>query len=132
MLRLLLDTHVFLWWCAGSKHLKKRIRNVIADPDNEVFVSAASGYEIAIKRALGKIEIMDNLTDEVDKEGFVHLPVTFFHAEQAGKLPFHHRDPFDRILIAQAPGRGAHACYQGCQHPALWCTHHDSLTGAKL
>jgi PIN domain nuclease of toxin-antitoxin system len=106
MLRLLLDTHVFLWWCAGSKHLKKRIRNIIADPDNEVFVSAASGYEIAIKRALGKIEIMDNLTDEVDKEGFVHLPVTFFHAEQAGKLPFHHRDPLDRILIAQAQAEG--------------------------
>ena len=106
MLRLLLDTHVFLWWCAGNKHLKKRVRNVIADPDNEVFVSAASGYEIAIKRALGKIEIMDSLTDEVDKEGFVHLPVTFFHAEQAGKLPFHHRDPFDRILIAQAQAEG--------------------------
>ena len=106
MLRLLLDTHVFLWWCAGNKQLKKRVRNVIADPDNEVFVSAASGYEIAIKRALGKIEIMDNLTDEVDKEGFVHLPVTFFHAEQAGKLPFHHRDPFDRILIAQAQAEG--------------------------
>ena len=105
-MRLLLDTHVFLWWCTGSKQLKKRIRNVIADPGSEVFVSAASGYEIAIKRALGKIEIMDNLTDEVDKEGFVHLPVTFFHAEQAGKLPFHHRDPFDRILIAQAQAEG--------------------------
>ena len=105
-MRLLLDTHVFLWWCAGNKQLKKRIRDVIADPDNDVFVSAASGYEIAIKRALGKIEVMDNLTDEVDKEGFVHLPVTFFHAEQAGKLPFHHRDPFDRILIAQAQAEG--------------------------
>ena len=106
MLRLLLDTHVFLWWCAGSKQLNKRIRNVIADPHNEVFVSAASGYEIAIKRALGKIEVMDNLTTEVDKEGFKHLPVTFFHAEQAGNLPLHHRDPFDRILVAQTQAEG--------------------------
>ena len=106
MLRLLLDTHVFLWWCSGSKQLKKRIRNIIAEPDNEVFVSAASGYEIAIKRALGKIEIMNNLAAEVDKEGFTHLPITFFHAEQAGKLPLHHRDPFDRLLIAQAQAEG--------------------------
>ena len=105
-MRLLLDTHVFLWWCAGSKQLNKHIRSIIADPQNEVFVSAASGYEIAIKRALGKIEIMDNLTAEVDKEGFTHLPVTFFHAEQAGNLPLHHRDPFDRILIAQTQAEG--------------------------
>ena len=106
MLRLLLDTHVFLWWCAGSKNLKKRIRNVIADPQNEVFVSAASGSEIAIKRMLGKVDVMDNLAAEVDKEGFIHLPVTFFHAEQAGNLPLHHRDPFDRILTAQAQAEG--------------------------
>ena len=105
-MRLLLDTHVFLWWCAGSKQLNKRIRNVIADPHNEVFVSAASGYEIAIKRALGKVEVMDNMTAEVDKEGFTHLPVTFFHAEQAGNLPLHHRDPFDRILVAQTQAEG--------------------------
>ncbi|MCY4338499.1 MAG: type II toxin-antitoxin system VapC family toxin [Gammaproteobacteria bacterium] len=106
MLRLLLDTHVLLWWCAGSKQLKKPVQDIIVDPDNEIFVSAASGYEIAIKRALGKLETTDNLNAQVDKEGFVHLPVTFFHAEQAGQLPFHHRDPFDRILIAQAQAEG--------------------------
>lgn len=106
ILRLLLDTHVFLWWCAGSKQLNNDIRNVILDPNNEIFISAASGYEIAIKRALGKLETMDDLNTQVEKEGFAHLPVTFFHAEQAGKLPLHHRDPFDRILIAQAQAEG--------------------------
>ncbi len=105
-LRLLLDTHAFLWWCGSSSQLEEHALNAIANPDNEVFVSAASGYEIAIKRVLGKLETADDLDSQIDREGFVHLPVTFFHAEQAGKLPFHHRDPFDRILIAQTQAEG--------------------------
>ena len=69
---------------------------------NPVFISAASGWEIAIKRQLGKLSAPDNLDAAVEAEGFAHLPITFFHGEQAGLLPGHHRDPFDRMLVAQA------------------------------
>jgi PIN domain nuclease of toxin-antitoxin system len=106
MQRLLLDTHVFLWWLVDDPRLGPEAREVIADPDNTVFVSAASGWEIGIKRALGKLDAPGDLEREVERSGFAHLPVTFFHGEQAGALPPHHRDPFDRMLVAQAQAEG--------------------------
>lgn len=106
MQRLLLDTHALLWWLSDDRRLGPEARNLIADPGNTVFVSAASGWEIGIKRAAGKLHAPPDLDAEIERNGFTHLPVTFFHGEQAGALPRHHRDPFDRMLIAQAQAEG--------------------------
>ena len=106
MQRLLLDTHAFLWWLADAPQLGELARKAIGDERNDVFVSAATGWELAIKRAAGKLQAPDNLDVMVEDSGFSHLPITFFHGEQAGALPMHHRDPFDRMLIAQAQAEG--------------------------
>lgn len=106
MQRLLLDTHVFLWWLLDDPRLGPEARAMITIPDNLVFVSAATGWEIGIKRALGKLLAPLDLEREVERNGFAPLPITFFHGEQAGALPQHHRDPFDRVLIAQAQAEG--------------------------
>lgn len=106
MRRLLLDTHAFLWWLADDPRLGEKARGIIADPANEIFVSAATGWEASIKVALGKLELPGSLDAVVEEEGFAHLPITFFHGEQAGSLPPHHRDPFDRMLVAQAQAEG--------------------------
>ena len=104
--RLLLDTHVVLWALDDHPKLSLKARSAITDPANEVFVSAASIWEIAIKRSLGKLQAPDSITSWVEASGFLELAVTSFHAEQAGGLPFHHRDPFDRMLVAQAQAEG--------------------------
>ena len=106
MQRLLLDTHVFLWWLADAPDLAEAARRAIGDERNAVYVSAATGWEIAIKRAAGKLRAPENLDALVEEGGFTHLPMTFFHGEQAGALPMHHRDPFDRMLVAQAQAEG--------------------------
>lgn len=107
MRRLLLDTHTFLWWLSGDQALGERARAAIADRRNQVFVSAATGWEIAIKRAIGTLRIEgEDLDSLVEEEGFAHLPITFFHGIQAGALPQHHKDPFDRMLVAQAQAEG--------------------------
>ena len=101
-MRLLLDTHTFLWWVSDWGQIDETTRDTIADPANEVFVSAVSGWEIAIKKAKGRLVAPDNLSAVVEEKHFEHLPLTFEHAERAAVLPMHHRDPFDRMLIAQA------------------------------
>ena len=101
-MRLLLDTHTFLWWVSDWGEIDEITRDAIADPANEVFVSAVSGWEIAIKKAKGRLVAPDNLSAVVEEKHFEHLPLTFEHAERAAVLPMHHRDPFDRMLIAQA------------------------------
>ena len=106
MQRLLLDTHVFLWCVSNVQELAENARAQIADPRNDVFVSAITGWEIAVKRAKGRLTAPDNLETLVAERGFTHLPLTFHHAEQAGNLPMHHRDPFDRFLVAQAQAEG--------------------------
>jgi PIN domain nuclease of toxin-antitoxin system len=99
--RLLLDTHIFLWWRANDRRLGLPIRKVIASAD-VVFVSAASAWEAAIKITLGRLSIPDTIESGAEESGFEKLPILFSHAEAAGTLPAHHRDPFDRMLIAQA------------------------------
>ncbi len=81
-------------------------RKLIMDERDEVYVSAASGWKISIKRTMGKIEATDNLDAMVGEAGFSHLAITLFHGEQAGGLPMHHRHPFDRMLVAQAQAEG--------------------------
>jgi PIN domain nuclease of toxin-antitoxin system len=100
-MRLLLDTHVLLWWLADDPALSKHARNLIAN-EPEVFASAATAWEIAIKRALGKLEAPEDLADALDDSGIMRLPIEFEHAAVAGALPRHLDDPFDRILVAQA------------------------------
>ena len=99
-MRLLLDTHVFLWWRAG-RVMRPEAMDAIRTAD-DVFVSAVSAWEVAIKAALGKIRLGASFGDGVAQSGFVPLPINFLHAETAGELPPHHRDPFDRMLVAQA------------------------------
>ena len=105
-MRLLLDSHVLLWFLWQSPLLGARATATLADPDNEVFVSAASIWEIALKRAKSLLDAPANLSSVVEQVGFIPLPLTLFHAEQAAMLPPHHRDPFDRMLIAQAQAEG--------------------------
>jgi len=99
--RLLLDTRALLWWLADDG-LTDPARDAIADPANLVMVSAASAWEISIKRALGKLQAPDDIERQVDDGGFTPLPISIAHGLDAGQLPRHHEDPFDRMLIAQA------------------------------
>jgi PIN domain nuclease of toxin-antitoxin system len=105
--RLLLDTHAFLWWVFADSKLSRRARAAIADDDqNEVFVSAASAWEIATKYRIGKLPdagaVAEDIPGTVAAEGFDALAVSILHAHRAGGLAGRHRDPFDRMLIAQA------------------------------
>ncbi len=102
MSRLLVDTHAVLWWLADDDALSDGARALMADPAHDLLVSSASIWEVAIKRALGKLTAPDDLPEVIDSEGFSWLPVSPRHAWQVGTLPPHHRDPFDRLLIAQA------------------------------
>ncbi|MDE2991437.1 MAG: type II toxin-antitoxin system VapC family toxin [Chloroflexota bacterium] len=106
MRRLLLDTQVLLWWRTDDPTLNRAVHEAIADPANDIFVSAVCIWEIAIKRALGRLRAPDHLAATVEAEGLNELPVTFVHAEQAGSLPKLHGDPFDRMLVAQAQVEG--------------------------
>lgn len=102
-MNVLVDSHVALWWLAGDP-IDGAAREVIADPDNVALVSAVSVWEIAIEQAIGKLTAADgiDLPRALRDAGFDELPVTWEHARSAGALPPHHRDPFDRMLAAQA------------------------------
>lgn len=102
----LLDTHTFLWWLADDSRLPAGVRDLIRAPENEIFVSAATGWEIAIKKALGKLEAPDDLVTLMDHEGFEEMPISFADGQLAGQLPAIHRDPFDRMLVAQCLANG--------------------------
>jgi PIN domain nuclease of toxin-antitoxin system len=100
--RFLVDTHALLWWLTDDPALSKPARDAIADPAGEPLVSSASVWEIVIKQALGKLTVPDDLLERLPDEGFGWLPVTAAHAWRVRDLPLHHRDPFDRLLAAQA------------------------------
>jgi PIN domain nuclease of toxin-antitoxin system len=102
-MRYLLDTHVLLWWVDDDPKLRPEIRTTVADPDHDIVVSAASIWEAAIKRAVGKLRFETPvLMDTLRYGGLRVLPITAEHALTAGDLPRHHDDPFDRMLVAQA------------------------------
>ncbi len=98
---LLLDTHVFLWWRGEPDRLKAGARRAIGEAQ-VVFVSVVSAWEVAIKISIGRLRLPDTMESGVRESGFDKLPITFSHAEQVAALPMHHRDPFDRMLVAQA------------------------------
>jgi PIN domain nuclease of toxin-antitoxin system len=101
-MRLLLDTHLFIWSVTGNRKLKSGLRTYLASAE-AVYVSAASIWEIAIKVRLGKIDgDLEELAAAIESSGFLELAVTARHAAAVAKLPMHHSDPFDRLLLAQA------------------------------
>jgi PIN domain nuclease of toxin-antitoxin system len=99
---LLLDAHALLWWLADAAELSDQARRAIADPANEVLVSAASIWEIEVKRAAGRLEAPAELLEDLDRARIDALPLTAIDAVAAARLPLHHRDPFDRMVVAQA------------------------------
>jgi PIN domain nuclease of toxin-antitoxin system len=105
-MQLLLDTHAFLWWLSGDDALSTAARTAIADEGNGVFVSAASAWEITTKHRIGKLPgvaaIVADLEGAIGDQGFIGLPIGLRHGQTAGALPGPHRDPFDRMLIAQS------------------------------
>ena len=108
-MRLLLDTHAFLWWLVISERLSPAVQEAIADESNDIFISAASAWEIAVKHRLGRLPEADvialDIAGAIADQGFEGLSMTVDDAARAGGLPGHHRDPFDRMLIAQALSR---------------------------
>ncbi|HBP86646.1 MAG TPA: PIN domain nuclease [Nitrospiraceae bacterium] len=101
-MKFLLDTHVLLWWLSDHKALATKAAVTIKNGENTIFVSAVTAWEISIKRALGKLQVPDELEEVLESNSFQHLPISIRHGLVAGNLPRHHDDPFDRMLIAQA------------------------------
>ena len=101
-MKLLLDAHALLWWLSGDVRLGRRARAAIVEPTNFVFVSGATAWEIATKRALGKLQAPGDIEDWLAQNRFRPLPIRVGEAVAAAELPLHHRDPFDRLLVAQA------------------------------
>ena len=101
-MRLILDTHAALWWLSGDERFGRTAEDEITDATNQVLLSAAVVWEVAIKRSLGKLEAPEDLAAALVGAGAQPLPVALDHAAAVERLPWHHRDPFDRLLIAQA------------------------------
>jgi PIN domain nuclease of toxin-antitoxin system len=103
-MRLLLDTHAFLWFVTGDRRLSRRARRAVEAADSELLISAASVWEVAIKASLGRLTLSKSVHDYFDEKaaaGFIILPIEWVHAAKVSELPFYHRDPFDRLIIAQ-------------------------------
>lgn len=105
-MKLLLDTHAFLWWRADAPELGPAARKAIGDASNEVLISAVVAWEIVIKRSLGKLVFEGGVAEAIAEEGFRPWPVLVSHTDELARLPDHHRDPFDRLLVAQARADG--------------------------
>ena len=105
-MRLLLDTHAFLWWIGDDRKLSRRARSAIGRGSNDCYVSIATAWEIAIKASLGSLSVEGSLDrflpDQIAANGFRTMPIDLRHAVRVAALPYHHRDPFDRLLVAQA------------------------------
>ncbi len=102
-MKVLLDTHVLLWWLADDKELGPQARDLIADPGNDILVSVVSLWEIVVKIRVGKLQgDVTEVSDAIERDGFTLLPVSLANLAELTVLPLHHRDPFDHLLIAQA------------------------------
>lgn len=107
-MNLLLDTHIFIWWLKDDKRLSKKARDLIKS-GQEIFISSASIWEAGIKIQIGKLDVdITKLVNAIEDEGFIELPITATHAAYVSKLSHYHRDPFDRILVAQAMSEPLH------------------------
>ena len=101
-MRILLDSHLILWWLGNAPSLSEPARALISEPENTIFVSAVSFWEIWLKESLGKLRLPVDFEAKMASEFFENLPLSATHARQVALLPWHHRDPFDRMLVAQA------------------------------
>ena len=105
-MKVLLDTHAFIWWITDDERLSSHARSIITNGDNELLVSSASGWEIVIKARLGRIHLPDKpesfIAEQLNINAIQSLPIQMSHALHVYNLPYHHRDPFDRMIIAQA------------------------------
>lgn len=104
-MKYLIDTHIFIWFVENSNKLSRAAKSIIEDKDNEIYISIASLWEISIKTAIGKLQIkgtFDSIEDDLKDNAIEILPITFAHTLENNQLPFHHRDPFDRIIVSQA------------------------------
>ncbi|MFN7937350.1 MAG: type II toxin-antitoxin system VapC family toxin [Bryobacteraceae bacterium] len=101
-MKILLDTHLILWWLADNPLLSQQARALISDPENTVFLSAVSLWEIWLKMSLDKLRLPPDFEAKLAAESFENLPLTAVHTRHIASLPWHHRDPFDRMLVAQA------------------------------
>ncbi len=107
-MKIVVDTHILLWWMLNDRKLTKNAQDLIADPSNQVLVSSVSVWEIAVKESLGRISIsLPALIESIGRNGFDPLFVSFAHCAGLNKLPPHHKDPFDRMLIAQCNAENA-------------------------
>ena len=106
-MRLLLDTHAAIWWLTGDERFGEAAARELADDSNPLLLSAAVVWEVAIKRSLGKLEVPDGFDRELLDAGARALPISLEHAAAVERLPWHHRDPFDRLLVAQAAAERA-------------------------
>jgi PIN domain nuclease of toxin-antitoxin system len=104
--RLLLDTNALLWWRTEAANLSAQAAKEIQDPANDIVVSVVTLWEITIKRSLGRLQFLEDFETVINDEDFVLLPIAYGHLRALDTLPFHHRDPFDRLLIAQALAEG--------------------------
>lgn len=105
-MKLLLDTHLLLWWLTNDKSLGREAKKLVGDPDNAVFVSSVTMWELWLKQSLGKLRLPAGFDERLEDEGFEPLNMTAEHARQVGELPWLHRDPFGRMLVAQAECEG--------------------------
>jgi PIN domain nuclease of toxin-antitoxin system len=117
----LLDSHVLLWWLEDSPRIGPTLLYALADPKARVLVSAATVWEIGIKQALGKLRVPESILDLLQEEGFDELSMTARHAQAAARLPPLHRDPFDRMLVAQA-----------CQEGLTLVTHDEAIRAYEV
>lgn len=101
-MKLLVDSHVAIWWLEDPTRLKPRVRTLLQDPNNSAFFSAASVWEISIKKAKGKLNLPDEFVDLLIEDGFEEIGISAKHGILASKLPPIHQDPFDRMLVAQS------------------------------
>jgi PIN domain nuclease of toxin-antitoxin system len=101
-LRILLDTHLLLWWLMDDPALSAEARALVSERENVVFISAVTMWEIWLKQSLGKLRLPADFEAKMTDEAFENLPLTYQHTRQLASLPWHHRDPFDRMLVAQA------------------------------
>ena len=101
-MKLLLDTHLLLWWLGNNPSLSEQARGLISDPKNTVFISAVSLWEIRLKESLGKLRLPTDFENRLVAESFEALPLSWRQTRQVALLPWYHRDPFDRMLVAQA------------------------------
>lgn len=101
-MKYLLDTHILVWWVKHDRKLKPQIRSLVENPQNHIFVSVVNAWEITIKQKKGKLHLKTTLENTFNEPGFELIPITFDHVLNLHQLPLHHKDPFDRMLVAQA------------------------------